>query len=122
MKPIDPSAAHADEVDRDNIAGSPCADEPQDVRKPPYFSVLIKVSRPIVIVVLVLIGMGGDQHGQEKPGHTCTRQGDLKWFSWTRQSHAEAFNFLSVAVSQQQAKVPYREIIASNHGRSEKET
>lgn len=111
----------ADEIDRNDIAGCFGANDVQDLGKAFDLALFIEVPRPVVIAVVILVGMRGQRLDQGESNQARYRQA-LQFGNHERGvSHTEAVNLLSTILSRQQAGVLYCEVIASNHGRTEKD-
>jgi hypothetical protein len=67
LQPIDPFVAEADKVDGNDIAGCLGANDIQDPGKALDFAVFVKVPRPVVIAVVVLVGSRREWLGGCKP-------------------------------------------------------
>ena len=107
LESIDPLASGADEVDRNDLTGSPGADNGHDIGKALDFAALMKVARPIVVIVVILrpSGQRGDQH---KCGHPQSCKAYPPDFHGRELSHAEAVKPLSIIVSRRQGPRLYQ--------------
>jgi hypothetical protein len=108
LEPIYPLASGANEVDRNDLTRGPGADNGHDIGKAFDFAALMKVARPVMVIVVILRPGSGQGRGQHECGDPQSSKAHQHDFHRRELSHAEAVKPLSIIVSRRQGPRLYQ--------------
>jgi hypothetical protein len=113
LEPVDPSFAYFDEINRHDVAGRLGADDAHNIGEAFYLAVLVKIPRPVMVAVIVLLGASRERQRQDKSRQNQRRHAFECFFHPQGMSHIEAFNLLSSILIRRQAMFVHQRSLPS---------